>query len=113
MLWAYFGFSQYLIIWAGNLPKEIAWYQHRLQTGWRAVGILLVLFHFAVPFQVLLSRRLKRHASTLARIAAAILVARVVDLIWLVANRQLNAANLVAIVAAEFDKSRLAALRSE
>jgi hypothetical protein len=85
MLWAYFGFSQYLIIWAGNLPKEIGWYQHRLQTGWRAVGILLVLFHFFVPFLVLLSRRLKRHASTLARIAAAILVARLVDLVWLVA----------------------------
>jgi hypothetical protein len=85
MLWAYFAFSQYLIIWAGNLPKEIAWYQHRLQTGWRAIGILLVLFHFAVPFLVLLSRRIKRQASTLARVAAAILVARVVDLFWLVA----------------------------
>jgi len=55
MLWAYFSFSQYLIIWAGNLPAEIAWYQHRLQTGWRAVGVALVLFHFAVPFVLLLS----------------------------------------------------------
>jgi len=85
MLWAYFGFSQYLIIWAGNLPKEIAWYQHRLQTGWRVVGILLVLFHFAVPFLVLLSRRFKRQAATLARIAVAILIARVIDIFWLVA----------------------------
>jgi hypothetical protein len=85
MLWAYFGFSQYLIIWAGNLPKEISWYQHRLQTGWRAIGILLVLFHFAVPFLVLLSRRFKRQANTLARIAAAILIARVIDVFWLVA----------------------------
>jgi len=85
MLWAYFAFSQYLIIWAGNLPKEIAWYQHRLQTGWRLIGILLVVFHFAVPFLVLLSRRIKRQAATLARIAGAILVARVVDLFWLVA----------------------------
>ena len=85
MLWAYFGFSQYLIIWAGNLPKEIPWYQHRLQTGWRVIGILLVLFHFAVPFLVLLSRRFKRQANTLARIAAAILVARAIDVFWLVA----------------------------
>ena len=85
MLWAYFAFSQYLIIWAGNLPREILWYQHRLQTGWRAIGILLVVFHFAVPFFVLLSRRVKRQAVTLARLAAAILVARVVDLFWLVA----------------------------
>jgi hypothetical protein len=85
MLWAYFAFSQYLIIWAGNLPREILWYQHRLQTGWRAIGILLVVFHFAVPFFVLLSRRVKRQAVALARLAAAILVARVIDLFWLVA----------------------------
>ena len=50
MLWAYFSFSQYLIIWSGNLPEEIAWYQHRLQTGWRFVAISLVMFHFVVPF---------------------------------------------------------------
>jgi hypothetical protein len=85
MLWAYFAFSQYLIIWSGNLPHEIAWYQHRLQTGWRAVAVLLVVFHFAVPFLVLLSRTIKREATTLARVAAAILIARLVDLFWLVA----------------------------
>ncbi len=84
MLWAYFAFSQYLIIWAGNLPKEISWYQHRLQTSWRAIGIALVLFHFAVPFLVLLSRRVKRQAAALARVAALLLVARVIDLFWLV-----------------------------
>ena len=56
MLWAYFSFSQYLIIWAGNLPQEISWYLHRLQTGWRFVGIALSSFHFAVPFVLLLSR---------------------------------------------------------
>ena len=51
MLWAYFSFSQYLIIWSGNLPEEIAWYLHRLQTGWR-VGRrwCSIVFHFALPF---------------------------------------------------------------
>jgi len=85
MLWAYFSFSQYLIIWAGDLPPEIAWYQHRLQTGWRTVGVALVLFHFAVPFLVLLSRRVKREPTTLARLAVWILAARLVDLFWLIA----------------------------
>jgi hypothetical protein len=85
MLWAYFAFSQYLIIWAGDLPREIAWYQHRLQTGWRAIGIALVLFHFVLPFLVLLSRRVKRRASTLAGVAIAILAARLLDLFWLIA----------------------------
>jgi hypothetical protein len=60
MLWAYFSFSQYLIIWAGNLPEEISWYLHRLQTGWRFIGLTLVVFHFVVPFCLLLSRAVKR-----------------------------------------------------
>jgi len=85
MLWAYFSFSQYLIIWAGNLPLEISWYQHRLQTGWRTVGVTLILFHFAVPFVVLLSRTVKRAPDLLIKVAIGILVLRVVDLFWLIA----------------------------
>jgi hypothetical protein len=85
MLWAYFGFSQYLIIWAGNLPQEISWYVHRLQTGWRFIGITLILFHFAVPFVLLLSRTMKREATLIVRVAIGILVVRLVDLFWLIA----------------------------
>ncbi len=63
MLWAYFSFSQYLIIWSGNLPAEIAWYLHRLQTGWRFVGVTAGRF-FISPcrLRVLLSRTVKREA---------------------------------------------------
>ena len=85
MLWAYFSFSQYLIIWAGNLPLEISWYQHRLQTGWRTVGVTLILFHFAVPFVVLLSRTVKRAPELLIKVALGMLVLRLVDLFWLIA----------------------------
>jgi len=84
MLWAYFSFSQYLIIWSGNLPVEIAWYLHRYQTGWRPVGIALVLFHFAVPFVLLLSRRVKRQPELLVKVAVAILCVRLIDLFWLI-----------------------------
>jgi hypothetical protein len=85
MLWAYFAFSQWLIIWSGNLPEEILWYRHRLGTSWIAVGVLLILFHFAVPFSLLLSRRLKRAGTALAALAAGVLVMRLVDLLWLIA----------------------------
>jgi hypothetical protein len=85
MLWAYFSFSQYLIIYSGNLPEEITWYMHRLQTGWRFVGLILVLFHFAIPFLLLLARRVKRTPELLVRIAAGMLIVRLVDLFWLIA----------------------------
>src|SRR5205807_9659831 len=60
MVWAYLSFSQLLIMWSGNLPEEIPWYLHRLEGGWRWVGVLLILFHFALPFFLLLSRDLTR-----------------------------------------------------
>jgi hypothetical protein len=85
MLWAYFAFSQYLIIWAGNLPNEILWYASRLKTGWRFIGVALILFHFAVPFVFLLSRNVKREGRLIVRLAIAILLARLLDLFWLIA----------------------------
>jgi len=85
MLWAYFSFSQYLIIWSGNLPAEIGWYLHRLQTGWRAVGLVLILCHFAAPFVVLLSRTVKREPQLLVKVAVGILLVRLIDLFWLIA----------------------------
>jgi hypothetical protein len=84
MVWAYFSFSQFLIIWSGNLPEEIPWYLRRFQGGWRLVGLFLVVFHFAVPFLVLLSRGVKRRAKMIGMVALAILAVRVVDLFWLV-----------------------------
>ncbi len=84
MVWAYFSFSQFLIIWSGNLPEEIPWYVRRFQGGWRLVGLFLVVFHFAVPFLVLLSRGVKRRAKAVGMVALAILAVRIVDLFWLV-----------------------------
>ncbi len=84
MLWAYVSFSQYLIIWSGNLPEETPWYLHRTAHGWQAVSLLLVLFHFAVPFLLLLSRKNKRHGERLWKIAAFLLALRFVDLVWVV-----------------------------
>jgi len=85
MLWAYFGFSQFLIIWSGNLPSEISFYRARTQGGWWILSLLLVAAHFLLPFVLLLSRDLKRHATRLAWVAGAVLFARWIDLLWQVA----------------------------
>jgi hypothetical protein len=82
MVWTYFNFSQWLIIWAGNLPEEIPWYMRRLNGGWEYVGLFLVIFQFAVPFALLLSRQLKREARTLVRLASWIILMRMIDIYW-------------------------------
>jgi hypothetical protein len=84
MLWAYFSFSQFLIIWAGNLPEEIPFFANRLRGGWQYVSLAILVGHFALPFVLLLSRDLKRRPHLLAQVAIAILVMRVIDLIWIV-----------------------------
>jgi hypothetical protein len=84
MLWAYFSFSQLLITWAGNLPDEIIWYTRRLYHGWEFVGLFLVLFHFAVPFALLLSRPLKRNPARLMKVAVWIMLVHYVDVYWFV-----------------------------
>jgi hypothetical protein len=84
MLWAYLNFSQFLIIWSGNLPEEIPWYINRFRGGWQYVALLLVVGHFALPFMLLLSRDVKRNPSLLSKIAFAIVVMRLIDLIFLI-----------------------------
>jgi hypothetical protein len=84
MVWAYFNYSQWLIIWAGNLPSEITYYVRRLNGGWGYVGLMVVIFHFAVPFAILLSRPFKRNIRKLVWLAAWLLLMRYVDLFWII-----------------------------
>ncbi len=84
MVWAYFSFSQWLIIWAGNLPEEITWYTKRLGGGWGWIGLFLVLFHFAVPFAILLSRPFKRDVTKLVWLAMWLMLMRYLDLFWVI-----------------------------
>jgi hypothetical protein len=85
MLWAYMSFSQYLIVWSGNLPEEISWYLNRSAGGWEFFAPILISFHFALPFLLLLARRRKRSPEALSRVAFWILGLRFVDIFWLIA----------------------------
>jgi hypothetical protein len=84
MVWAYFSFSQLLIIWSGNLPEEIPWFLERFRGVWRYLGLALILLHFLLPFLLLLSRDLKRNGRKLVMVAVFILLMRVVDLLWII-----------------------------
>jgi hypothetical protein len=85
MFWSYVSFSQYLIIWAGNLPEEIPWYLKRLQGGWGWIGLALILFHFLLPFLLLLSRTGNENRRLLAFVAGLVVLMRLVDVFWLIA----------------------------
>jgi len=85
MIYAYFAFSQFLIIWSGNIPEEIPWYLRRLRGGWQYVGLTLVLLNFALPFVLLLSRNLKRDYTKLVLVALLVITMRVIDMIYLIA----------------------------
>lgn len=83
MLWAYFDFSQLLIIWSGNQPEEISFYRTRLYGGWGVVAVIVLIFHFFVPFLLLLSQDVKRNAKILPKIAMWLILMRLVDLYWM------------------------------
>jgi hypothetical protein len=84
ILWAYVAFSQWLILWSGNLLEEIPYYLRRTRDGWGVLALSLILLHFALPFALLLSRRLKRNARALAMVAAWLIALHWFDLAWVI-----------------------------
>jgi hypothetical protein len=84
MLNIYLAFGQFLIIWSGNLPEEIPWYLDRFQGGWGVIITLDFIFHWLIPFTLLLSRDLKRNKKRLVRVCQWMVFARAFDLFWLI-----------------------------
>lgn len=84
VLWAYLSFSQFIIIWSGNLPEEIPWYLRRLKGGWGWVALTIVVFNFFAPFALLLLRKVKRDASRLFKVCALMIIIRLVDDYWII-----------------------------
>jgi hypothetical protein len=82
--WGYIAFSQMMLIWIANLPEEIPFFQVRMQGPWAAVGVVLIIGHFVLPFGLLLSRELKRTPNRLRLVAVWALVMNLLDIYWLV-----------------------------
>lgn len=85
IFWTYVSFSQFLIIWSGNLPKEISWYLERSRGGWQWFAVALVGLQFFIPFALLLSRAAKKNRERLGWIASLITIANILAVFWLVA----------------------------
>ena len=84
MLWAYTNFSQFLLIWYGNIKEETPYYLKRMHGGWGVMAAVLIIFHFFLPFTMLLMRAIKDRPRTIAIVTVIILIMRFVDIYWLV-----------------------------
>lgn len=84
MLWAYLSFSQFLIIWSGNIKDEIPWYMTRAFGTWGKVAVILIVLHFGLPFLLLLQRNVKRRVQRLSMVAGMMMALSAVDVYWLV-----------------------------
>jgi hypothetical protein len=84
MLNIYLAFGQFLIIWSGNLPEEINWYLDRIRGHWGVIITLDFIFHWVIPFSMLLSRDIKRNKKRLVRVCQWMIFAKAFDLFWLI-----------------------------
>jgi hypothetical protein len=84
MLNIYLAFSQFLIIWSGNLPEEIPWYLDRIRGHWGVIITLDFIFHWLIPFAMLLSLDIKRNKKRLVRVCQWMIFAKAFDLFWLI-----------------------------
>jgi hypothetical protein len=84
VFWAYIAFSQYMLMWYGDIPEETSWYLRRQRNGWEVLSLLLLFGHFVLPFVALMSRVPKRRPKVLAAMGVWILLMHWADLHWLV-----------------------------
>ncbi len=84
VFWAYIAFSQYFLIWYGNIPEETLWYLHRWEGSWKVFGYIIIFGHFIVPFILLMTRASKRNPVMIKFICIWLLVMHYIDIYWLV-----------------------------
>lgn len=82
--WTYIAFSQFMLIWCGNLPEETLFFIHRVEHGWKPVTLALIAVRFVAPFLLLLSRTAKMNPGRLAFVSVLVLVGQLLDLYWLI-----------------------------
>ncbi|MFC2171588.1 hypothetical protein ACFLU6_03030 [Acidobacteriota bacterium] len=97
--WAYIAFSQFMLIWYGNIPEETNWFVHRIDGNWLTASILLPILRFALPFLLLLSRPAKTNPRRLVIVSVLVLVGELYDLYWLIMPERSAPASVSAWVA--------------
>lgn len=84
IFWGYMAFSQYLLIWYGNIPEETVWFLHRWDGNWKIISLVLVFGHFVIPFFVLFPMEIKKNMPVMMVMSTWILIMHWIDIYWLV-----------------------------
>jgi hypothetical protein len=84
VFWSYIGFAQYMLMWYANMPEEVFWYKDRLEGGWGLLLLGLAIFHFLIPFFILIPRDAKSDPRFLFWTAILILFSHLLDLYWMI-----------------------------
>ena len=82
--WTYISFSQYLLIWYGNIPEETEWFYHRQIGAWGVLSLVIIFFHFIIPFAGTMSRHIRRRPPLMAFWSAYLLIMHAVDIYWMI-----------------------------
>jgi len=84
IFWTYLSLSQLIITWPANLPQELQWYLDRVHGAWKWLTVIIALSMFTIPFLALLSQARKQDPKRLIRVAIWLLLARIIDVFWIV-----------------------------
>jgi len=84
IFWGYMAFSQYFLIWYGNIPEETIWFLHRWQDSWKTISLVIVFGHFVIPFFVLFPQTIKKNKIAMSIVSIWILIMHWVDIYWIV-----------------------------
>ncbi|MCI0330442.1 MAG: hypothetical protein L0196_05755 [candidate division Zixibacteria bacterium] len=81
---AYIGFSQYMLIWYGNMPEETFYLIKRKVWPWGYIFLSVVFLRFFIPFFMLMGRDGKRSEKVMLTAAAIIILGEFLDLYLLI-----------------------------
>jgi hypothetical protein len=82
--WTYIAFSQYLLIWYGNIPEETEWFYHRQLDSWGTLSLVLIFFHWMLPFAGLMSRHIRRNPKLVFGWGVYLLILHFIDVYWMI-----------------------------
>lgn len=79
IIWGYFWFSQFMLIWYGNIPEETVYFYYRWDPGWKSLFFAEIILNWAVPFFVLLPIKASRSMTVMTIVIILLIIGQYVE----------------------------------